>query len=93
MQANKMSSRNQRKLQVLTVMASNGYAYTSSLLASKLNLEVHNARTLLKRYSNMGLLNRRKSKQGAYVYWISEKGYRRLEWLKGHVSPPRRGSH
>jgi DNA-binding MarR family transcriptional regulator len=79
-----MTTRNMRKMQVLSILAS-GYAYTPRHISEALGVEIHNARMLLKRYTKMGLLNRAKSKNGAYVYWINEKGLERLGWLRRNI--------
>jgi len=77
---------NERKRQVLEYVAHVG-AVTSSKLAQALDLEIHNARVLLKKYSRQGLLSRRKADfegariWGTKVYEITERGLRRLAWL------------
>lgn len=57
---NKMVEYNERKRQVLAFVRDNP-SVTSSELARTLNLEIHNARTLLKKYFDQGLLSRRKN--------------------------------
>ena len=77
---------NERKLQVLEYVKMRRTT-TSSELAGALNLEVHNARTLLKKYSRQGLLSRRRADAwGTRVHEITEKGLRRLSYLKGTES-------
>jgi DNA-binding MarR family transcriptional regulator len=83
---NWMVGYNERKLQVLEYVKMRR-ATTSSELAGALNLEVHNARTLLKKYSRQGLLSRsRADAWGTRVHEITEKGLRRLSYLKGTES-------
>jgi DNA-binding MarR family transcriptional regulator len=79
-----MATRNLRKMQVLGLLAS-GYAYTPRHLSEALNVEIHNARMLLKRYHKMGLLNKAKTRNGSHVYWINQRGMQRLAWLKRNM--------
>ena len=44
-------------------------------------LDVHAVRMALVRYYKQGLLNRER-RSGMFVYSISERGLRRLEWLE-----------
>jgi DNA-binding MarR family transcriptional regulator len=83
---NWMVGYNERKRQVLEyVKMSPGT--TSSELALALNLKIHNARTLLKKYSRQGLLSRsREDARGTRVHEITKKGLRRLSYLKGTES-------
>jgi DNA-binding IclR family transcriptional regulator len=77
---------NERKLQVLEYVEMCRMT-TSAELAGSLNLEIHNARTLLKKYSRQGLLSRsRKDAWGTRVHKITAKGLRRLSYLKGTES-------
>jgi DNA-binding MarR family transcriptional regulator len=65
---------NERKLQVLEYVETHP-GTTSSELASALDLEIHNARTLLKKYSCQGLLSRSRADAcGTMAYKITEKG-------------------
>jgi DNA-binding MarR family transcriptional regulator len=77
---------NERKLQVLEYVEM--YPGTTSYdLASALDLEIHNARTLLKKYSRQGLLSRSRTDAcGTRAYEITEKGSSRLSYLKGTES-------
>jgi DNA-binding MarR family transcriptional regulator len=78
-----MVGKNIRKIQVLEYMELH-LETTSSELAGALNLEIHNARTLLKKYSRQGFLSRRRvDARGTRVHKITEKGLRRLSYLKG----------
>ncbi len=73
---------NERKLQILEFIYENGDV-TSFELAEALDLEIHNARTLLKRYHEYGLLSRIKVDSfGTRVYMITNRGIERLEWLR-----------
>lgn len=73
-----------RKLEVLEYVRDNE-STTSSELAEALDLEIHNARTLLRKYNREGLLSRRKVDVfGTREYMITDKGLRRIEWLKEH---------
>jgi DNA-binding MarR family transcriptional regulator len=77
---------NERKLQVLEYVEMCP-GTTSSDLASALDLEIHNARTLLKKYSCQGLLSRSRADAcGTRVHEITEKGSSRLSYLKGTES-------
>jgi len=77
-----MAGYNERKRQVLEYVKEHP-AVTSAELASALDLEIHNARTLLKKYSRQGLLSRSKTDPwGTRVHEITEKGLRRLKWLR-----------
>jgi DNA-binding MarR family transcriptional regulator len=83
---NWMVGYNERKLQVLEYVELRRMT-TSFELAGALNLEIHNARTLLKKYSRQGLLSRsREDACGTKGYEITEKGLRRLSYLKGTKS-------
>lgn len=73
---------NARKLQVLEYLAS-CYSCTARELASDLGLEIHNARMLLRRYWKQGLLGRQKCETGEFVYYLTERGRRRLYYLMG----------
>lgn len=82
-----MTGYNKRKSQVLQYVRENPAA-TSADLASALDLEIHNARTLLKKYSRQGLLARREADSwGAKTHDITEKGLKRLKWLGGEEVP------
>ena len=86
MNVNWMVGYNRRKLQVLEYVEMR-LGTTSSDLASALDLEIHNARTLLKKYSRQGLLSRSRADAcGTWVHKITEKGLRRLSYLKGTES-------
>lgn len=77
-----MSLFNQRKCQVLEYVRENSDT-TSSGLAAALDLEIHNARTLLKKYYDQGLLNRRNDADSpAKLYNTTEKGEEREKWMK-----------
>ena len=81
-----MVGRNERKLQVLEYVKM-CRTTISSELAGALKLEIHNARTLLKKYNRQGLLSRsRADVYGTRVHEITEKGLRRLSYLKGTKS-------
>lgn len=76
---------NERKLQVLEYVEMHPRT-TSSEIAFSLGIEIHNARTLLKKYSRQGLLSRnREDVWGTRVHNITEKGLRRLSYLKERV--------
>ena len=77
---------NERKLQVLEYVELR-LGTTSFELSLALKLEIHNARTLLKKYSRQGLLSRsRADARGTRVHKITQKGLRRLSYLKGTES-------
>ena len=83
---------NKRKRQVLEHVRDNPYA-TSSELARALDLEIHNARTLLKKYDWQGLLSGRKQPDSqAKEYTITEKGLERLKWLTGEAAKEKAGT-
>ena len=78
-----MVGHNERKLQVLHYISENA-GITSADLASALDLEIHNARTLLKKYSRQGLLSRSiGDRHGTRIHDITQKGLKRLKWLRG----------
>ena len=72
---------NSRKLQVLAYVAS-VYSCTAREISNDLGLEIHNARTLLKRYWKQRLLGRQKCETGEFVYYLTERGRKRLEFLQ-----------
>ena len=72
---------NARKLQVLEYLAS-CYSCTARELAFDMGLEIHNARMLLRRYWKQGLLGRQKAQSGEFVYYLTERGRKRLEFLQ-----------
>ena len=74
---------NMRKYQVLDYVWRNGES-TSQEISEALNLEIYNACMRLLSYHRQGLLQRSKE-LGVYVYGLTEKGYRRLEWLLKNV--------
>ena len=79
-----MVGHNQRKIQVLEYMELR-LETTSFEIACALNLEIHNARTLLKKYNRQGLISRKREADawGTRVHKITERGRDRLSYLKG----------
>ena len=77
-----MAGYNERKLEILEYV-SKCEDVTASNVAEDLDLEIHNARTLLRRYNRQGLLTRYKSDDswGTRKYNITEKGLERIEWI------------
>lgn len=74
---------NSRKLEILKFVRDVG-TVTSSDVAGALGLRIHNARMLLYKYHRQGLLSRRTvSPFRAKEYSVTERGVRRLAWLKG----------
>ncbi len=73
--------KNQRKLELLAYV-DRYEPVTASELAGALDLEVHNARMLLKNYWRQGRrLRRRIDERGTRAYWITEKGQERIACL------------
>lgn len=69
-------------LRVLSIGPMNSLSLVEELGKYRVEpLEVHAVRMALVRYHKQGLLNREK-KSGMFVYSISERGLRRLEWLE-----------
>ena len=85
-----MTGHNKRKHQVLDYICRYPDS-TSADLASALDIEIHNARTLLKKYHRQGLLRRRKvDRWGTRTYEITEKGLKRRKWLGSHETPAKK---
>ena len=64
---------------------------SSREVATDLDLEVHNARTLLAKYTRFGLLSRYNpwGRRGhPFKYTLTEKGERHLMWLLGIFQKP-----
>ena len=81
---------NERKEQVLGYVRENELV-TSRDLARDLDVEVHNARTLLAKYTRFGLLRRTNpwGKRGyPFEYELTSKGEKRLMWLLGIFETP-----
>ena len=81
---------NERKEQVLEYVRENK-PVTSREVARDLDLEVHNARTLLAKYTRFGLLRRMNpwGKRGyPFEYELTSKGEKRLMWLLGIFETP-----
>lgn len=75
--------RNERKVQVLRFIVNRGGdSVTSSEVAEELEMEVHNARMCLLRLHRQGLLYRKRGTFGCRFYNVTEKGRRRLHYLK-----------
>jgi len=79
---------NELKLLVLRILSDRGFmdssAVAAALGAANVELDVHAIRMALMRYYKQGLL-RRERRSGLYAYGLSERGIRRLEWLKSTV--------
>ena len=75
---------NERKEQILEYVRENE-PVTSWGVARDLDVEVHNARTLLAKYTRFGLLRRTNwGKRGyPFEYELTSKGEKRLMWLLG----------
>ena len=81
---------NERKEQVLEYVRGNE-PVSSWDVARELGLEVHNARTLLAKYTRFGLLRRTNpwGKRGyPFEYELTSKGEKRLMWLLGIFESP-----
>lgn len=78
------SNRNERKICVLNILSYYSERPYSSKKIAKLcpDVSVSSIRTSLKTYYNQGLLKRKKE-NGVFVYWITEEGLKRLEFLIG----------
>jgi repressor of nif and glnA expression len=76
---------NELKLLVLRLLSDQSVrdsaTIASGLEASGMRVDVHAIRMALVRYYKEGLL-RRQRKAGLYIYEISERGTKRLEWLE-----------
>jgi len=76
---------NELKLSILRLLSDQGVrdsvAIASGLEASGVRMDMHAIRMALARYHEQGLL-RRQRKAGLYIYEISERGRKRLEWLE-----------
>jgi len=76
---------NELKLLVLKTLSDQGLkdssAVAAELKAAGVELDMHAIRMALMRYYKQGLLGRER-KSGVYVYGLSERGVRRLEWLE-----------
>jgi len=85
---------NELKLLVLRIFSDQGLmnslAVAARLGAAGVELEMHAVRMALMRYYKQGLLSRER-KLGMYVYGLSDRGVRRLEWLES-VSQRKHGS-
>lgn len=69
-------------LQILALGPKNSLSLVEELARDGVEpLEVHAVRMALVRYYKQGLL-RRERKSGMFIYTLSERGLRRLEWLK-----------
>ena len=79
---------NELKLHVLRLLSDNrvrdSAAIATGLGAIGVGLEMHAIRMALVRYYKQGLL-RRQRQSGLYVYTISERGMKRLEWLESSL--------
>ena len=81
-----VSGYNERKLQILEYVYMQG-SVTSSNLAEALDMEIHNVRTLLRKYSLQGLLTHHKiDARGTRAYEITGKGLERINWIKNELS-------
>lgn len=81
---------NERKRQILEYVRDNE-PVSSWDVSRDLDLEVHNARTLLAKYARFGLLRRENhwGKRGhPFEYTITERGEERLIWLQGIFETP-----
>jgi len=80
--------RNQRKSEILSLLE-DGDSWTASEVEEALGVSLTDASELLRRYHKHGLLVRRRlmgpgAPPRAYGYRITEKGIRRLDWLRSH---------
>ena len=76
-----MVARNQRKHQVLAILARFN-VITADDLSRLANISINHSRVLLRRYYMQGLIDRALTQGGFYVYWLSRKGEERLRWLE-----------
>jgi len=77
---------NQLKRVLLRVLADYGPLNSDSLLQTlssswKVESEIHAVRMALMRYYRQGLLKRVRS-GGLFTYSLTDRGFRRLEWLE-----------
>lgn len=68
---------NERKIQVLEVISELGEVRANELMDHLGDIEWEAAKKCLTRYYWMGLLHRRRG-----LYWMSDRGYERLEYLQ-----------
>ena len=85
-----MALYNARKRQILEFIYENDFV-TSAQVSNELSLEIHNSRTLLKKYYKQGLLTR-KNDGIRKIYTISERGIDRLDWLEKTMWGKKRGN-
>ena len=85
---------NELKRLVLRTLSDQGLMDSSAVAAefgaAGVELDVHAIRMALMRYYKQGLLSRER-KSGVYVYGVSDRGVRRLEWLES-MSQRKHGS-
>ena len=80
-----MAGWNMRKLQILEYADEVGEV-SSFDVAEALNLEIHNARTLLLKYHRQGLLSRYTvDAYGTRLYEITGKGVERIGWIRSRM--------
>jgi DNA-binding transcriptional regulator PaaX len=76
---------NELKLLILRIFSDQGLmdslTVAAALRAAGVEVEMHAVRMALMRYYKQGLLSRQR-KSGMYVYGLSDRGVRRLEWLE-----------
>lgn len=81
----KSNNRNVRKKHILAILS-----YSKPLTSKEITnlcfpISINSIRTSLKKYYEQGLIKRKKEKD-IFIYWITQKGIERLEYLIGSKS-------
>ena len=79
-----MVSRNVRKFQILQTLARFKACYACEI-AYYLGISVNEVCVLLLHYYKYGLVRRELTNDGRYIYWLSQKGEQRLQWLEAQL--------
>jgi predicted transcriptional regulator len=74
--------KNSRKIHVLALLNNINTLYTAEEIANMCPVSTSSVRASLKGYCNQAIIKREK-RDGIYVYWITQKGVERLEYLLG----------
>lgn len=77
----KTNNRNVRKKHILAIL-SYSKPHTSQEIADLCNpVSLSSIRTSLRSYCKQGLIKRKKNNDDVFIYWITERGLERLEYL------------
>ncbi len=76
--------RNERKIIVLAILTQSELTAREILKKMNNSTSIGSLCTLLKRYQDWALLNR-KNKNGVYFYNLTEKGKKKLDYLKNEM--------